>query len=144
MCIRDRDWQRYPLYAALLFPGFWGNFGWLQAPLPVWVYALLALVCLAALVGALQVLRDRNALLRGVAASWLAAALLALLLALLPMIGREWQPQGRYLFGALVPITGLLLIGLDRLLAFESRPRRASALLLATALLCLAGLLRVA
>ena len=139
-----QDWQRYPLYAALLFPGFWGNFGWLQAPLPVWVYALLALVCLAALVGALQVLRDRNALLRGVAASWLAAALLALLLALLPMIGREWQPQGRYLFGALVPITGLLLIGLDRLLAFESRPRRASALLLATALLCLAGLLRVA
>ena len=138
------DWQRYPLYATLLFPGFWGNFGWLQAPLPVWVYGLLAVTCLAGLVGALMVLRDRSDLLRGVTASWLAAAALMLALALVPMIGRDWQPQGRYLFGALVPITGLLLIGLDRLLVFELHPRRANALLAAAALLCVAGLWRAA
>ena len=138
------DWQRYPLYAALLFPGFWGNFGWLQAPLPVSIYGTLAVVCLAGLVGAWLVLRDRSGPLRYVTASWLGAAGLALLLALLPMIGRDWQPQGRYLFGALVPITGLLLIGLDRLLDFELHPRRAGALLAAAGLLCLAGLLRTA
>ncbi|MCB0199244.1 MAG: DUF2142 domain-containing protein [Anaerolineae bacterium] len=137
-------WQRYLVYTALLFPGFWGNFGWLQAPLPIWVYGVLAVVCLAGGLGVLWVLRDRAAPLRNVTASWLAAALLAILLAILPMIGREWQPQGRYLFGALVPITGLLLIGLDRLLAFANHPRRANAVLLAAALLCLAGLLRAA
>ncbi|MEZ4769875.1 MAG: DUF2142 domain-containing protein [Caldilineales bacterium] len=96
----SQDWARYPLYAALLFPGFWGNFGWLQAPLPVWTYAGLAIACLAGLLGAWQVLRDRAEPLRGVTANWLAAVLLAILLALLPMIGRQWQPQGRYLFGA--------------------------------------------
>lgn len=139
-----QDWPRYPLYTALLFPGFWGNFGWLQAPLPNWIYGLLAVVCLAGLVGAWQVLRDGSDPLRGVTASWLGAAVLALLLALLPMVGRDWQPQGRYLFGALVPITGLLLIGLDRLLGIASHRRRANIVLLAAALLCLAGLLRAA
>jgi hypothetical protein len=38
--------------------------------------------------------------------------LLALLQVLLPMIGRTWQPQGRYLFPALWPLTTLLFIGL--------------------------------
>lgn len=137
-------WQRYPLYAALLFPGFWGNFGWLQRPLPLWVYAALAVVCTVAGLGVLRVLRDRAAALRGVTAAWSAAVLLALALALTPMLGRDWQPQGRYLFTALTPITGLLLIGLDRWLAFDSRPRRAGLVILATALLCVAGLLRAA
>lgn len=138
------NWQRYLLYAALLFPGFWGNFGWLQRPLPLWLYGGLAVVCAVAGLGALRVLRDRSARLRGVAAAWLAAALLALTLALLPMLGRDWQPQGRYLFTALVPLTGLLLIGLDRWLAFDRHPRRAAVLLAATALFWLGGLLRAA
>ena len=138
------DWQRYPLYAALLFPGFWGNFGWLQAPLPVWIYGLLAVVCLVGLAGALMVLRKRSDPLRGITVSWLVAAGLAALLTVAPMIGRDWQPQGRYLFGALVPITGLLLIGLDGLLDFDLHPRRANALLVAVALFCLLGLLRAA
>ena len=59
--------------------------------------------------------------------SWLVAAGLAALLTVAPMIGRDWQPQGRYLFGALVPITGLLLIGLDGLLDFDLHPGRANA-----------------
>ena len=42
----------------------------------------------------------------------------------LPMLGRPWQPQGRYLFPALVPIAGLLLVGLDTWLDFGRHPRR--------------------
>ena len=40
------------------------------------------------------------------------------------MLGRSWQPQGRYLFPALLPITGLLLVGLDAWLDFRRRPSR--------------------
>jgi hypothetical protein len=36
------------LYLALTFAGFWGNYGWLQAPLPLALYALLALLTAAA------------------------------------------------------------------------------------------------
>jgi hypothetical protein len=109
--------RRYALYAALTFAGFWGNFGWLQLPLPVPVYLALAAVCTVSGVGWLRLL-----LAQGMAElapwqrrtlGWLAASsLLALLQVLLPMIGRTWQPQGRYLFPALWPLTMLLFIGL--------------------------------
>ena len=137
-------WQRYGLYTALLFPGFWGNFGWLQRPLPLVILALLALASLAAAMGVVAVLRDRGSPLRPVAWSWLGASGLAVALVLLPMLGRDWQPQGRYLFPALMPLTGLLLIGLDRLLHFNQQQRRANALLAAAAGLCVIGLLKAA
>lgn len=137
--------RRFGLYAALLFPGFWGNFGWLQRPLPLAIYVLLALVCLAAIAGLIQRWRRSPAsrltsshpgqpdhLVVGpsspegseatvigpgvragvIQASWLLATAFILVQTLLPMLGRTWQPQGRYLFPALFPLAGLLLIGL--------------------------------
>jgi len=97
--------RRFALYSALLFPSFWANFGWLTVPLPIWAYVVIALVCGMALGG------WRHG--RGLwARPWqrrtlwfLAGLVISMGLAvLLPMIGRDWQPQGRYLFPVLVPL----------------------------------------
>lgn len=127
--------RRYALYVALLFPGFWGNFGWLQLPLPIWIYGLLAAICLAAIAGlwrlcreqrcsgAVQIAGQRSVSLMLIKL-WLLAVALIALQTLLPMLGRAWQPQGRYLFPALVPISGLLLLGLDSWLNLAHYPNR--------------------
>jgi hypothetical protein len=153
---------RYLLYTALLVPGFWGNFGWLQRPLPIWLYAALALVCLLAGLGLLRRARQRaaphlpaqdtgdqapascNLQPAACIPSWLLAVGLILVQTLLPMIGRDWQPQGRYLFPALFPITGLLLVGLHAWLDFDQRPRRLGAALALLLALDLVSLLRAA
>jgi hypothetical protein len=115
------DVRRSLLYAGLTFAGFWGNYGWLQAPLPVALYALLAGVVAWAGLG--MALRwRREAPLRPLLAAWLLACALIAAQTFLPMMGREWQPQGRYLFPALLPITGLLLLGLDHWLDLDGRP----------------------
>ena len=119
---------RYGLYSLLTFAGFWGNFGWLQRPLPMWAYAVLAAICLAAAAGLVRVLLrprcDTPDVYRGIGKSWLLAFVLIVGQACLPMLGRPWQPQGRYLFPALLPIAGLLVIGLDAWLNFGARPYR--------------------
>jgi hypothetical protein len=127
------------LRGAVTFAGFWGNYGWLQAPLSVALYALLALVIAAAGAGLLGRWR-RDATLRPILAAWLLACALIAVQTFLPMVGRDWQPQGRYLFPALLPSMGLLLAGLDHWLQFDAhRPSRIG---LALALLAfnLAGL----
>jgi hypothetical protein len=56
------------------------------------------------------------------------------------MVGWEWQPQGRYLFPALLPIVGLLLAGLAQWRALKERPALVPVgmgLLVAFAALCL-------
>ncbi|MFZ1405913.1 MAG: hypothetical protein WAW03_22710, partial [Anaerolineae bacterium] len=101
------------LYLALLFPGFWGNFGWLQAPLPLPVYVGLALVGLLLLgLGGLWRQRRTNRL-AAAAIGWSAAAvILSFTLATAPMWFFAWQPQGRYLLPALAPWMILLVSGL--------------------------------
>jgi hypothetical protein len=47
---------------------------------------------------------------------------LAILQTVLPMIGRQWQPQGRYLFPALIIIATLFALGLRQLMP-KARPR---------------------
>ncbi len=118
--------KRYSLYALLTFAGFWANFGWLTLPLdPVW-YAMLALLCLALVVGLGFCYTDALTLWRrstDYRPTWRNKSLLLLLVALclilfqtfLPMIGRHWQPQGRYLFPAIIPIATLLSLGWRRL-----------------------------
>ncbi|WP_423222321.1 DUF2142 domain-containing protein [Candidatus Amarolinea aalborgensis] len=106
---------RILLYLALLFPGFWGNFGWLQAPLPLPVYVLIALACLLALLGIGGELRfhRRDDPVTAVAVGWsLLAVTLSFALATAPMWVRDWQPQGRYLLPALAPWMILLVSGL--------------------------------
>lgn len=131
--------QRSLLYLALTFAGFWGNFGWLQAPLPLALYGLLAAVVAAA--GAGLLLRwQRERALRPILAAWLLAAALIAVQTFLPMVGRDWQPQGRYLFPALLPLTGLLLLGLDHWLDLGARRRWRSGLTLALLAFNLLGL----
>ncbi len=101
--------RRYILYGMLTFAGFWANFGWLTLPLtPQW-YLLPAGVCLAAGVGLMRAVRRRR-LGAGWAGMGIAAGLI-LLQTFLPMIGSGWQPQGRYLFPALLPLCALLAAG---------------------------------
>lgn len=112
----DAPWQRKLLYLALLFPGFWGNFGWLQVPMPVAVYAGLAAICGLALAGLVLPGQGRT-LGKGVAlpdaARWLGLGLaLALAQNLVPMWQHDWQPQARYLFPALVPVFVFFITGL--------------------------------
>jgi hypothetical protein len=73
---------------------------------------------------------QRDATLRPILAAWLLACALIAVQTLLPMIGRDWQPQGRYLFPALLPVMGLLLMGLDHWLQFDAHRRRQVGLVL--------------
>lgn len=139
---RPAEWvapQRSLLYGALTFAGFWGNYGWLQAPLPPPLYGLLALVTAAAGAGVLLRWR-REATQRPVLAAWLLACAFIALQVFLPMVGRAWQPQGRYLFPALLPLTGLLVMGLDHWLRLDSAPRRLVGVTLVAVAFNLAGL----
>ncbi len=128
------------LRGAVTFAGFWGNYGWLQRPLPVALYALLAIVAAAAGAGLLLGRWRRDAALRPIVAAWLLAALLIAAQTMAPMVGRDWQPQGRYLFPALLPLAGLLLVGLDRWLQFDAHRRRPIGLALALLAFNLLGL----
>ncbi|HIQ04508.1 MAG TPA: DUF2142 domain-containing protein [Anaerolineae bacterium] len=99
---------RYGLYVALTFVGFWGNFGWLTMPLPVWVYVLLALACGLALTGVLlfvsRLWKALSSQQRRLLVLFTLGVGLIAAQTFLPMIGRQWQPQGRYLFTALTPL----------------------------------------
>lgn len=99
---------------ALLFPGFWGNFGWLQRPLPIALYGVLAGLCGLAIFGLVRILRSADAKLRRIIWYWIFGVGLAVAQAFAPMIGHDWQPQGRYLFPALFPIVVLLMLGLSQ------------------------------
>lgn len=97
--------RRYALYIAITGANFWANFGWLTLPLPIWAYGVIALTWILAVWGWRYAGRlwaepwQRRALaLLALQAGCMFAAIL------LPMIGRDWQPQGRYLFPALVPL----------------------------------------
>lgn len=127
------------LRSAVTFAGFWGNYGWLQRPLPVALYTLLVLLTAVAGLGLLRTW-PRAVALRPILAAWLLAGGLILLQTLLPMVGRDWQPQGRYLFPALLPLTGLLLAGLDHWLHLDCQRARRIGLMLAALAFNLLGL----
>jgi len=108
---------RYGRYVLLTFAGYWGNFGWLTQPVHwVW-YAIWAVVSLVGLAGSIKLalMPESTAQIqqwqkRGLAVLAV-AGVLAMAQTLLPMIGRSWQPQGRYLFPAMLPIGVLLALG---------------------------------
>lgn len=109
--------QHLPTRAAIalgiLFTSFWGNFGWLQYPLPWAMYGLLAVVTLGSLVGAFRAVRrchegTRCRVLRFNAWAFSLAVLTNWVLAWEP----GWYPQGRYLFPLLMPTLALGLEGL--------------------------------
>ncbi len=111
---RDRvAWVRLALYAVLTFAGFWGNFGWLTVPLSAGWYLLLSLATLVAAAGWVRWwVRGGGEPWQRWAYAWLALELLlAALQNLLPMLVREWQPQGRYLLPALFPAAASFALG---------------------------------
>ena len=114
--------ERYLLYILLAFAGFWANFGWLTIPLDMIWYEILAFLSLVAVIGlALGGMRGITGQARGgpkpplwrhkALGLLLTAVCLIIVQTLLPMVGRGWQPQGRYLLPAIVPIATLFSLG---------------------------------
>ena len=104
--------RRYGFYAAVTFGNFWADFGWLTLPFPVWVYMLPGLASLGAAIGLCwtRSLLPERWQRKAVLVMALQVYLVSLATAL-PMVGRSWQPQGRYLFPALVPLAILFTLG---------------------------------
>ncbi len=134
---------RYLLFAGFTWASFWGYFGWLSRPLPWWAYTLLAGFTLLAAWGLFhwgmaaikrwrsqQISKTDQLLVLS-----LAAFLLILMQVWSPMLGHAWQPQGRYLFSALLPISVILFLGWENIL-----PPRWQAYLTPSLILGLVGL----
>jgi hypothetical protein len=112
-------WQRY---AYRQFRSFWGNFGWLSIPLPEPGYALLnALILLVLAALGWHGVRRIGA---WTSFEWLGLVVLLALVATvfitfarmmgpLSTSGVHTDPQGRYLFGYIVPILWLIFEGLN-------------------------------
>lgn len=106
-------WGRLALYAVLTFAGFWGNFGWLTVPLSSGWYVLLSLATLGSAAGLVRWwVQGKGQPWQRQTCAWLALALaFAVFQNLVPMLVRDWQPQGRYLLPALFPAGVLFATG---------------------------------
>jgi hypothetical protein len=106
----DRDARRtYVRGAQFCFRSFWGNFGWLAAPLPDGWYAVLGGICLLALAGGARSLvsgltRDWNVGYMVLVAGGVGLLVVQTLLPLISLRISYWLPQGRYLLVGLFPI----------------------------------------
>lgn len=109
-------WSEFPKWCLLLFKSFWGLFGWMASPLPAAVYLAFALLTAACAVGfTLWALRRRSRWLESGAALLWSAPLLALAQAFYHGFLHTRQPQGRFLFPALGPISIFFALGLSEL-----------------------------
>lgn len=133
-----------PYLLATTFTSFWGQFGWMGVLLDQRIYQALAILSALAVGGffiwAIGMWRRWEMLPR-----WQrAAGFLLIATGLLTVAGYIWyntqfvQPQGRYLFTALVPISVAVALGWREML------RRKRALPLAIPLLVVAVMLRLA
>ncbi|NDJ60867.1 MAG: DUF2142 domain-containing protein [Chloroflexi bacterium] len=112
--------EAYLRFAAqTTFNSFWGQFGWMARPLPAWSYMLiqllLALIIGGWLLGWTVVRRDAVQHPRERRAIWIIFAVtVALTGAQYLFFNLEFvQPQGRYLFTALIPLGVWAALGLD-------------------------------
>ena len=135
--------MRYAAYMAFAWASFWGWFGWLTRPFPWWVYGALAVATLAALVGLGRRFRRQDSVVSiqfGIVGWAIAAVMLIGGQVFAPMLGQAWQPQGRYFFPALLPITILLISGWEALLPPSRRGWLPAGVFLALAALNLLAL----
>ncbi|MGH2541489.1 MAG: hypothetical protein ACRDIB_01750, partial [Ardenticatenaceae bacterium] len=116
-----------------VFHSFWGQFGWMKAPLQPREYLVLALFSLAALAGLLLWLWRREWQTWGINshvllffAVWILTNVAMLLYYNLEFV----QYQGRYLFPALTPIAFFIVTGLGAWLPPGRRPLAVGPLLL--------------
>jgi hypothetical protein len=112
-----------------------GRFGWLTLSMPDPVYWLVAALALLGLVGVgLGLARRRDLAMLGLCGlGAVSAFLVGVGPFLIGAMGDE-LPQGRYLYPAILPISGLLAVGLSNLVPRRGRP-------LALALFLAAGVL---
>jgi len=137
-------------YLWRVHEGFWGSFGWALLNFPGWLYGLLALLAVAAALGAARrALDGREApaaraglLLGGLALGAVAAAAVAFFLGYLDQ-PYPVPPQGRYLFAAAAPAALLLAAGWGAWLPPARRRPALVALGLAMAALNVAALVGV-
>lgn len=125
--------QAYRAYVKSLFESFWGNFGWLKAPLDTPLYLLLGLISLAAVVGlclfAIRAMRTPDLLpkwQKGTLLVFSLSVLFAFIIIIAKQIrdwGYEWggRPQGRFLFPVIIPIAILFTLGLRELVPARYR-----------------------
>lgn len=109
-------------FFIITFKSFWAQFGWMGVLVNDRIYVALFLLTGVALFGALlwliRLARAHWAEVRGVGWNWLT---LGTWLAI-TLLAHIWynihyvQPQGRYLFPALIPIAALLVVGLYELI----------------------------
>lgn len=104
-------------FFSTTFNSFWGQFGWMAAPLPGWAYRPLLLLSLMALAGLIAAFVRRLRSPRANAVPWLSLTVLAGVVALTAAVHIGYnltfvQHQGRYLFPALVPISLGVAVGL--------------------------------
>lgn len=87
------------------FNSFWGQFGWMAAPFPSWIYALLWLFFALVLLGFILARRKGEHAADTVQWRLVAALLLLFNLGLYLAYNAKFvQTQGRYLFASLLPI----------------------------------------
>jgi hypothetical protein len=149
--LRTADWvaeiglkQSVTDFGLISFRSFWAQFGWMGVLIDERLYQALAILSALALIGlalwAIAAWRRRRSV---PAWQWAAAGLVGLL-ALLSVASYAWynlnfwQPQGRYLFRALLPI------GLAFAIGWREAIRRERAVLVSGVLLAGAALLRLA
>lgn len=116
--------------ALTTFRSFWGQFGWMAAPMDPRVYLGLGLLLLTALAG----LAARAVSLSSGQRRALGLLLLAVLLIFVAYLGYNInlvQFQGRYLFSGLIPLGLLFTLGLQVAFAPQRRWRLAAELALA-------------
>lgn len=112
-------------FLATTFRSFWAQFGWMGVLVSDRIYLALSLLTFTVILGLLvriyriarEVRRQDRSLIGnwGLMGLWLAVALLDYVLYNL----HYYQPQGRYLFPALVPIAALSVVGLHEI--FDKR-----------------------
>lgn len=110
-------------FFIITFKSFWAQFGWMGVLVSdriyVGLFALTGIALFGLALWAWRVVRDRNAL---TGEQWRGVILLALLFVVI-FAEDAWynlkfvQPQGRYLFPALIPIATFLVIGLRELIS---------------------------
>jgi hypothetical protein len=101
--------------AQTLFNSFWGQFGWMGVPMTGTIYGLLAAFTLLVVVGALLALiTSRRSLSTAQRSAMVALALTAVLaFAQTAYYNLKFvQFQGRYLYPGLIPLAGMVAVGL--------------------------------
>lgn len=129
------SWSWFKHWLTLTIQSFWGQFGWMSAPLDFRAYYALALVTALALLGCAL---PESQLPRRKRAPGIYLLVLQFVLALLAYLAYNAvfiQPQGRYLFTAVIPVATVFAFGLYRLSAW---PRRVSLALFIFMLLMIA------